>query len=121
MQSRQVKNMENYTLKQQIYRLMIPIFIMMGVLIAIFSLMLLAINNRYEKAMKSAVTAADFNKEFKETLDLAMYNHVIQPRTERSVQELPMEELEKAEEVLYRLEDATSLPDNRWRDRKSVV
>ena len=107
--------MENYTLKQQIYRLMIPIFIMMGVLIAIFSLMLLAINNRYEKAMKSAVTAADFNKEFKETLDLAMYNHVIQPRSERSVQELPMEELEKAEEVLYRLEDATSLPDNRWR------
>ena len=105
----------NHSLKQQIYRLLIPIFVMMGILIAVFSVMLITVNNRYEKAMLSAVTAADFNKEFKDTLDLAMYNHVIQPRSEKSAEELPLEELNKAEDVLHRLEDATSLSDNRWR------
>ena len=106
--------------KHQIYRLLIPFFLILAVMIAVFSLMLLSINNRYEKAMQSAVIAADFNKEFKDTLDLAMYNHVIQPRSEHSVEELPMEELDKAEGVLRRLENATSLSDNRWRVRSML-
>ena len=112
--------MQKTTFKQQIYRLLIPFFLILAVMIALFSLMLLSINNRYEKAMQSAVIAADFNKEFKDTLDLAMYNHVIQPRSEKSAEELPMEELDKAEAVLYRLEDATLLPDNRWRVRSML-
>lgn len=103
------------SLKQQIYRLLFPVFVTLAVIIAVFSVMLLSINSRYEKAMLSAVTAADFNKEFKDTLDLAMYNHVIQPRSETSAQDLPMEEVDKAEDVLHRLENTTSLPDNRWR------
>lgn len=107
--------MKNYSLTQQIYRLLIPIFLMVAVIIAVFSLMLLSINNRYEKALLGAVTAADFNKEFKDTLDLAMYNHVIQPRGDQSLGDLPMEELDKAEDVLHRLEKVTSLPDNQWR------
>ena len=108
------------SLKHQIYRLLIPFFLILAVMIAVFSLMLLSINNRYEKAMQSAVIAADFNKEFKDTLDLAMYNHVIQPRSEHSAEELPMEELDKAEGVLRRLENATSLSDNRWRVRSML-
>ena len=112
--------MQKTTFKQQIYRLLIPFFLILAVMIAFFSLMLLSINSRYEKAMQSAVIAADFNKEFKDTLDLAMYNHVIQPRSEKSAEELPMEELDKAEAVLYRLENATSLPDNRWRVRSML-
>ena len=107
--------MQKTSFKQQIYHLLIPFFLILAVMIAVFSLMLLSINNRYEKAMQSAVIAADFNKEFKDTLDLAMYNHVIQPRSEKSIEDLPMEELDKAEAVLHRLEDATSLSDNRWR------
>ncbi len=104
-----------YSLKQQIYRLLIPIFILIAVLIIAFSIMLHSINHRYEQAMESAVIAADFNKGFKDTLDQAMYDHVIQPRTPHSVEELPLAELEKAEAVLHRLEKATKLPDNLWR------
>ena len=104
-----------YSLKQQIYRLLIPIFLIMAVIVAVFSFMLNSINDRYEQALLSAVTAADFNKKFKYTLDLAMYNHVIQPRGSQSVENLPMDELDKAEDVLYRLEKATALPDNLWR------
>ncbi|MBQ6518968.1 MAG: sensor histidine kinase [Anaerolineaceae bacterium] len=109
-----------YSLKQQINRLLIPIFITLAVVITVYSLMLLAINNRYEKAMLSADTAADFNKEFKETLDLAMYNHVIRPRSENPEEDLPMEELDKAEAVIHRLENTTTLPDNQWRIRSML-
>ena len=54
--------MQKTTFKQQIYRLLIPFFLILAVMIAFFSLMLLSINSRYEKAMQSAVIAADFNK-----------------------------------------------------------
>ncbi len=100
---------------QQLNALLAPIFVAMAVIIAVFSIMLLSINYRYEDALQSAVIAADFNQEFKDALDLAMYNHVIQPHNEYSVARLPMDELNNAEEVLKRLEGVTTLPDNRWR------
>ena len=73
------------------------------------------ITSRYNDALMSANTAADFNKEFKVQLDAGMYNHVIQPRSASSVEELPMGLLDDAEAVLTRLEKITTLPDNRWR------
>ena len=88
-----MNRLQKTSLKQQIYRLLAPIFV---------------------------ILAADFNKEFKDTLDLAMYNHVIQPRGEHSADDLPMEELDKAEDVLHRLENATSLQDNLWRIRSML-
>lgn len=100
---------------QQINGLLLPIFIVMAAMVAVFSIMLLSMNYRYEDAMQSAVIAADFNREFKENLDLSMYNHVIQPRSPYSISRLPMEELDKAEAVLHRLESVTTLPDNQWR------
>ncbi len=103
------------SITQQFNKLLLPIFLMMAVLVAVFSIMLLSINYRYEDAMQSAVIAADFNREFKSAMDLAMYNHVIQPRTPHSVARLPMDELNKAEDVLKRLEGVTTLPDNQWR------
>ena len=62
--------------------------------------MLVAVNSRYEGALQCANTAAEFNQEFKNTLDLAMYNHVIHPRTKNSIAQLPMDELNNAEAVL---------------------
>ena len=110
----------NRSIKQQINRLLLIVSGAMAAIIVILSLMLVSINRQYEGALQCANTAADFNKEFKRTLDHEMYNHVIRPRSGDSVQELPMEELDAAEEVLHRLEDATSLPDNRWRIRSML-
>ena len=106
-------NKQNIT--QQLNGLVLPIFIIMAVIVGVFSILLLYLNYRYEDAMQSAVIAADFNRGFKESIDLAMYNHVIQPRTPTSIAKLPMDELDQAEEVLHRLETATNLPDNQWR------
>ena len=103
------------SITQQINGLLVPIFFMMAVMVAVFSVMLLSLNYRYEDAMQSMVIAADLNKEFKDNLDLAMYNHVIQPRNKNSKAQLPMDELNNAESVLTRLESVTTLPDNQWR------
>ncbi|MBR2571193.1 MAG: sensor histidine kinase [Clostridia bacterium] len=103
------------TIKQQINRLLIPATIAIAAIIIVLTLILVAINGQYTRVLSCANTAADFNQEFKSTLDLAMYNHVIRPRTDRSKEELPMAELDQAEEVLNRLSAETSLPDNRWR------
>lgn len=108
------------SIKQQINRLLLTVSVSMAAIIAVLSLMLLSVNRQYEGALLCANTAADFNKEFKSTLDLEMYNHVIRPRSPDSLEELPMEELDSAEDVLHRLEKATSLPDNRWRIRSML-
>lgn len=103
------------TIQQQIRRLLLTVSIAMAVIIVTLTFMLLAINGQYSRVLSCANTAADFNQEFKSTLDLEMYNHVIRPRSEHSAEDLPMEELDSAEAVLNRLATETSLSDNRWR------
>ena len=103
------------SVKQQIRRLLLLISLTMAGIIAVMSVMLISINRQYAGVLSCANTAADFNQEFKSTLDLEMYNHVIRPRSEHSVEELPLSELDAAEQVLSRLLHETSLPDNRWR------
>lgn len=108
------------SIRRQIDRMLIMISVSMVCVAALLSLMLISVNRQYEDALLCANTAAGFNKEFKSTLDLAMYNHVIRPRSEVSAEDLPMEELDMAEEVLRRLEETTSLPDNQWRARSML-
>ena len=99
------------TVQQQIRTLLIILSVTMATIITVLTLMLVAINRQYAGVLACANTAADFNKEFKSTLDSEMYNHVIRPRTEHSVDELPMQELDAAEQVLNRLSTETTLCD----------
>lgn len=108
------------SIKRQINRLLLMIAISTLVIIGALIAMLVSISRQYTSALQNANTAADFNKEFKEALDLEMYNHVIRPRNEQSAEELPMEELEDAVNVLHRLEATTTLRDNRWRIRSML-
>lgn len=103
------------TINRQISRLLFAVAVAMAAIVAALTFVLVAINSQYSQVLSCANTAADFNQEFKSTLDLEMYNHVIRPRSEHSAEELPVEELDKAEAVLKRLSTETSLPDNRWR------
>jgi len=105
----------NRSIEQQIARLLLTILPVMVGIIIVLIITLFSINSRYTSVLMSANTAADFNKEFKVMLDSGMYNHVIRPRSEGSVQDLPMDVLDDAEAVLHRLEGTTTLPDNRWR------
>lgn len=103
------------TIQQQIRKLLLTISVAMAIIIAVLAFVLLSVSRQATSVLACATTAADFNQEFKANLDLEMYNHVIRPRSENSVQELPMAELDAAEAVLRRLLTETTLPDNRWR------
>ncbi len=110
-----VKPGENRSIKQQIRRPLATVLPVMCLIILLLSIMLVTVNGQYTRVLQSANTAADFNKEFKTMLDSGMYNHVILPRSEQAVEQLPMAVLTDAEAVLRRLETATTLRDNRWR------
>lgn len=103
-----------------ISRLLLTMTISMIAIILALIVMLISVNHRYSAALINANTAADFNKEFKDTIDLKMYVHVIRPRSERSMEDLPMDELDAAVGVLHRLEVTTTLRDNRWRIRSML-
>ena len=106
---------ENRSIEQQIRRLLLTVLPVMCAIIFILIVMLVTINSQYTGVLQNAVTAADFNQEFKAMLDSGMYNHVILPRSEEAVSQLPIDVLNDAEAVLHRLETTTTLRDNRWR------
>ncbi len=108
------------SINRQINKLLLIAAVSMLVIIVALISMLVAISRQYTSALQNANSAADFNKEFKNTLDLEMYNHVIRPRSSQSVEELPMKELDDAVQVLRRLETTTTLRDNRWRIRSML-
>lgn len=103
------------SIRSQINKLLFVIVGPLLVLIAVLVVMLVSINGQYTLALQNANTAAAFNLEFKNNLDLEMWYHVIEPRSETSVTELPTQELDDAVAVLHRLEETTTLRDNRWR------
>ena len=103
------------TIQQTIRKLLVTMSAAMAIIIAVLAFVLISVSSQASSVLACATTAADFNQEFKTSLDLEMYNHVIRPRSENSVKELPMAELDDAEKVLKRLAIETTLPDNRWR------
>lgn len=111
----QKKPVQDRSIEQQIKRLLITILPVMGFIIILLIVMMLSINHQYTNVLQSANTAADFSKEFKSVLDSGMYNHVIAPRSSASPDTLPMDVLDDAVAVLKRLENTTTLRDNRWR------
>lgn len=115
-----VNTMSQTSIRQQMNKLLIIIGIPMLIIVAVLIVMLVTINYQYTNALRNANIAADFNMEFKEAIDLEMWNHVIKPRNDNSVEELPLNELDAAVEVLYRLEETTALRDNRWRIRSML-
>lgn len=108
------------SINRQMNKLLVIIAAPLLMMIAVLVIILVSINRQYTSALQNANTAAEFNVEFKDTMDLEMWNHVITPRNERSVEELPMQELDDAVEVLHRLKETTTLGDNSWRIRSML-
>ncbi len=109
------RNLKNQSIEQQIRKLLLTVLPITCIIIVVLIVVLLSVNRLYTNVLQNANTAADFNQEFKIQLDSSMYNHVIRPRSENSIHELPTAVLDDAEAVLRRLETTTTLHDNRWR------
>ncbi|MBO2517032.1 MAG: sensor histidine kinase [Clostridiales bacterium] len=108
------------SIRKQIMRILITFSVVILAVIMVLVGMMLNTSGQYTAVLQNAKTAADFNKEFKITLDSEMYNHVIRPRSEVTVDDLPMTELDNAVDVLTRLEKTTTLADNKWRIRSML-
>jgi two-component system sensor histidine kinase YesM len=96
-------------------KLLAVIFALMMLIIASLIITLAFISRQYNNALQNANTAADFNVDFKNNIDLEMYNFAILPQNDRKVENLPMRELDAAVGVLHNLETTTTAADNRWR------
>jgi two-component system sensor histidine kinase YesM len=103
------------SIKHQMYKLLAVVFALMMLIIASLIVTLAFISRQYRNALQNANTAADFNVDFKNNIDLEMYNFAILPQNDRKVENLPMTELDAAVSVLHILETTTAAPDNRWR------
>ena len=103
------------TVNDRVRKLLLILTATMVLILAALVLMFLNINAQYDSILKNADIAAGFNTEFKNSIDSAMYDHVITPRDEDSVARLPTRELDEAVEVLRRMEQTTVLKDNVWR------
>jgi two-component system sensor histidine kinase YesM len=103
------------SIKRQMYKLLTVVFVLMMVVIGALIAMLIFVSSRYTGALQNANTAADFNTDFKNNIDLEMYNFVILPDEDRVSGNLPMNELNNAVNILYELKKTTTLADNRWR------
>jgi two-component system sensor histidine kinase YesM len=103
------------SIKRQMYKLLEVVFALMMLIICALIMMLIFSSRQYNNALQNANIAADFNTDFKNNIDLEMYNFVILPEEDRLVENLPMRELDAAVAILYELKKTTTLADNRWR------
>lgn len=103
------------TVNDRVRKLLLILSVTMILILMALILIFLNINAQYDSILKNADIAAGFNKEFKTTLDSAMYDHVIMPRSEDSLSQLPTRELDEAVDVLRQMEKTTVLKDNVWR------
>ena len=115
-----LQNIRSRGIRQELLRMFALPALAAALIIVMLFLMLVNTGRQYEAVLQNANTAADFNKEFKKTIDSEMYNHVIRPRAENDEQTLPLAELDNAVEVLEKLSLTTALPDNRWRIRSML-
>lgn len=105
------------SINKQLNKLLRIVIIPLLVMLVVLLFMLASINQEYAAALQNANAAAEFNNNFKYDLDLAMWYHVINARTE---DELPWDEVNRAMEVLNRLQETTTQSDNRWRIRSMM-
>ncbi|MDR0992905.1 MAG: sensor histidine kinase [Ruminococcus sp.] len=103
------------SIKHQMNKLLAVVFALMMFIIVPLIITLAFISRQYSNALQNANTAADFNVDFKNNIDLEMYNFAILPQDDRKVENLPMSELDSAVGVLHILETTTATADNRWR------
>lgn len=88
---------------------MLPLIIVIIALLGILGNLLY----EYSTTLQNVTTASELNINFKDNLDLDMYHIVVQRGSNDN--ELPLDEVEKAEDVLKRLKITTTQKDNLWR------
>lgn len=106
------KKNEKKTLHKKLKNLIIVLGIPFLVMLLIVFPMVYQFNREYAITLHNATTASEFNFDFKEKLDLDMYYFVV---GNKSVDHLPLEEVDYARNVIKRLKKTTTSKENLWR------
>ena len=89
---------------------MAAISIVLAVLLVSVLLMLGSYSSHYARLLHNVTTASEFNREFKDTIDLRMYYYVIESQYSQG---LPIEEVRAAQTLAKSLIDTTSQKNSR--------
>ena len=90
-------------------RLVVIFCTFMAVILAVMLGLILAYNSQYTGLLYNVTTASEFNRDFKENIDLKMYYYVIESRYSEG---LPIEEVEAAQKLAKNLLSTTSQKDS---------
>ena len=93
-----------YSIKGRLRRLVATISIVLAVLLVSVLLMLGSYSSHYARLLHNVTTASEFNREFKDTIDLRMYYYVIESQYSQG---LPIEEVRAAQTLAKSLIDTT--------------
>ncbi|HWP52155.1 MAG TPA: sensor histidine kinase, partial [Clostridia bacterium] len=105
------------TLTRQLRALLAGVVLPFLLMTAILLSLLWSYNREYAVTLLNVTTASEFNFEFKNKLDLDMYYFVV---GSKSMDHLPLEEVDKAREVILRLQKTTTQKENQWRIRSML-
>jgi two-component system sensor histidine kinase YesM len=103
---------KHHSINQRIMRLVMIAILPIILIVAILLIMLVSFNSEYESTLKNVNKAAEFNIDFKENLDLAIWKYIIDAHPK---EDLPWEEVYQARDVVQSLEQSTTVEDNKWR------
>lgn len=93
-----------HSIKGRLRHLVAAISIVLEVLLVSVLLMLGSYSSHYARLLHNVTTASEFNREFKDTIDLRMYYYVIESQYSQG---LPIEEVRAAQTLAKSLIDTT--------------
>ena len=99
-----------HSIKGRLRHLVAAISIVLAVLLVSVLLMLGSYSSHYARLLHNVTTASEFNREFKDTIDLRMYYYVIESQYSQG---LPIEEVRAAQTLAKSLIDTTTQKNSR--------
>lgn len=102
----------NTTIKRQLRNILLGMALPFFLIVCVLLYMLFYFNQSYVVALTNANTVAELRSGFKEEIDSGMYKFIIGGSISEG---LPLNELEVFQRVIIRLEDTTTLSENKWR------
>ncbi|MBF4692496.1 sensor histidine kinase [Fusibacter ferrireducens] len=103
---------KSVTLTQQIQKLLFTVIVPFVVVIIILFYLMMSFNQKYAASLQNANTVTELNYEFKNNIDQDTYQFIIRAKP---IEELPMEEIDRAKQIIERLEVSTTHGENQWR------
>lgn len=107
-----IKRNTSITMTQQIQKLLMGVVIPFILIVGILFYLLMSFNQSYVASLENANTVAELNDDFKDNVDLETYQFIIRAKP---IEELPLSEINQAEQIVERLAESTTYEENKWR------